>query len=190
MTERRYVIADVFTDTPLQGNPVAVFLDGGGLSPELMQRTARELNLSETVFVLPEEREEADASVRIFTPAAELPFAGHPVLGTAAILAEGSGAERIRLRTGAGVIAISLRHEPRRPAFGEMEQPIPRPVAFEAQKELLAALGLEPAAGSPPAAYTNGPTFVYVDTGSDQRLAALRPDMNALAALGQLGFSC
>ncbi|MBV9465402.1 MAG: PhzF family phenazine biosynthesis protein, partial [Solirubrobacterales bacterium] len=83
---REYVIADVFTDVPLQGNPVAVFTDGTGLSGALMQRLARELNLSETVFLLPPSDGGADARVRIFTPATELPFAGHPVLGTAFVV--------------------------------------------------------------------------------------------------------
>ena len=98
----RYVIADVFTDVPLQGNQLAVFTDGSGLSGELMQRTARELNLSETVFVLPAQDEDADARVRIFTPAVELPFAGHPVLGTAFVLAEGATRNSSRSQTGLG----------------------------------------------------------------------------------------
>src|ERR1700737_2568607 len=76
---RRYVVADVFTDTQLEGNGLGVFTDGRGLSAESMQRIARELNLSETVFVLPAQGG-GDARLRIFTPAVELPFAGHPVL--------------------------------------------------------------------------------------------------------------
>src|SRR5579875_1105378 len=75
-----YVIVDVFTDTPLEGNPLAVFTAGEGIAPERMQRVAREMNLSETVFVLPPQ-EGGDARIRIFTPAVELPFAGHPTLG-------------------------------------------------------------------------------------------------------------
>ena len=72
---RRYVVADVFTDVPLQGNQLAVIEDARGLSDELMQRAARELNLSETVFVLPAGGDDHDAHIRIFTPALELPFA-------------------------------------------------------------------------------------------------------------------
>jgi trans-2,3-dihydro-3-hydroxyanthranilate isomerase len=75
-----YVIVDVFTDTPLQGNALAVFTDGRGVPAERMQQIAREMNLSETVFVLPAEAG-GDARVRIFTPLTELPFAGHPTLG-------------------------------------------------------------------------------------------------------------
>src|SRR5213080_260342 len=100
-TERRrtYTIVDVFTEAPLEGNPVAVFDDGSGLDGETMQRTARELNLSETVFVLPA-LDGGDARVRIFTPYAELPFAGHPVLGTAFVLGGRSAAPAVRLETG------------------------------------------------------------------------------------------
>ena len=74
-----YVIVDVFTDTPLQGNQLAVFEDGSALSDDQMQRLAREMNLSETVLLLPAE-DGGDARMRIFTPAGELAFAGHPVL--------------------------------------------------------------------------------------------------------------
>lgn len=113
MTSRAYTIVDVFTDTPLQGNLAAVFTDGRGLDGELMQRTARELNLSETVFVLPPSPgSAADAGVRIFTPASELPFAGHPVLGTAFVLAASRpDTERITLETGAGLVPIALRRK-------------------------------------------------------------------------------
>jgi trans-2,3-dihydro-3-hydroxyanthranilate isomerase len=78
----RYVLLDVFTDTPLEGNQLAVFPEAPELGAAEMQRLARELNLSETVFVRPAE-DGGDARIRIFTPAAELPFAGHPTLGSA-----------------------------------------------------------------------------------------------------------
>ena len=80
--KRRFDQVDVFTETPYAGNPVAVVLDGTGLDTEEMQRFANWTNLSETTFVLPPENEQADYRVRIFTPVAELPFAGHPTLGT------------------------------------------------------------------------------------------------------------
>jgi PhzF family phenazine biosynthesis protein len=79
---RRFAQVDVFTTTPYRGNPVAVVLDGSGLSAAQMQRFANWTNLSETTFVLTPESPEADYRVRIFTPVAELPFAGHPTLGT------------------------------------------------------------------------------------------------------------
>ena len=84
---RRYFVVDVFTEVPLEGNQLAVFTDARGLSSEQMQRLAREMNFSETVFVLPPERN-GDVRVRIFTPRRELPFAGHPVLGCAFVVAE------------------------------------------------------------------------------------------------------
>ncbi|MFO1113658.1 MAG: PhzF family phenazine biosynthesis isomerase, partial [Rhodospirillales bacterium] len=84
---RTFVTADVFADRPFGGNPLAVFPDGAGLSSELMQAIAREFNLSETVFVLPPADPAHTRALRIFTPAHELPFAGHPTIGTAHVLA-------------------------------------------------------------------------------------------------------
>src|SRR5271166_1959782 len=81
--QRAYKVVDVFTSTPLLGNPVAVVLDAEGLDTEAMQRIARWTNLSETTFLLPPTNAEADYRLRIFTPRRELPFAGHPTLGSA-----------------------------------------------------------------------------------------------------------
>ena len=102
-----YVIVDVFTDTPLEGNPLAVFTEADGLPADRMQRVAREMNLSETVFVLPPAAG-GDARIRIFTPSAELPFAGHPTLGTAFVLCGQRGLDAIELETGAGVIRVEF----------------------------------------------------------------------------------
>jgi PhzF family phenazine biosynthesis protein len=88
---RRFAQVDVFSTTPYLGNPVAVVLDADGLSEGLMQRIARWTNLSETTFVLPSTGEEADYRVRIYTPEAELPFAGHPTLGTAHVWLDNGG---------------------------------------------------------------------------------------------------
>jgi trans-2,3-dihydro-3-hydroxyanthranilate isomerase len=183
-----YTIVDVFTDTPLEGNQLAVFADGSDLTDELMQRTARELGLSETVFVLDPEGD-GDARIRIFTPRTELPFAGHPVLGTAFVLATERHAEVIRLETGAGVIPVALAWDRDRAAFGEMDQPIPAPEPFAQARELLSALGVA-RSELPVEAYRNGPLHVYVTLGSEQALAAVVPDMTALAALGPLGAAC
>jgi trans-2,3-dihydro-3-hydroxyanthranilate isomerase len=183
-----YTVLDVFTDTPLEGNQVAVFDDASGLSGETMQRAARELNLSETVFVLPA-TDGADARVRIFTPSAELPFAGHPVLGTAFALGERSGAPVVRLETGAGIVPIALRREGETVVFGEMDQPIPVPEPFPREPELLRALGVE-RSELPVEAYRNGPLHVYVALGSEQAVAAVRPDVAALQDLGdEFGFN-
>jgi trans-2,3-dihydro-3-hydroxyanthranilate isomerase len=189
MTTRSYSVVDVFTDTPLEGNPVAVFDDGTGLDTGTMQRAARELNLSETVFVLPAE-DGGDARVRIFTPAAELPFAGHPVLGTAFVLGERSEAESVRLETGAGPTPVALRREGHAVVFGEMDQPLPGREPFEREGELLDALGVE-RSELPVEAYRNGPAHVYVALSGEAEVAALRPHMTALEELGdQFGFSC
>lgn len=188
MTRRRYTVVDVFTDRPLQGNPLAVF-DGKGLDDELMQRTARELNLSETVFVLPA-LGEGDARVRIFTPSSELPFAGHPVLGTAAVLGQRSGASRVRLEMAVGALSVTLERRGAEIVFGEMEQPIPVAEPPPNESALLAALGVE-RSELPIQAYRNGPVHVYVALPTAEAVRGLRPDLGALADLGtQLGFSC
>lgn len=94
MPQRRFATLDVFTDTALAGNPLAVVLDAEGLDDAAMQAIAREFNLSETVFVRPPEESRHRAALRIFTPARELPFAGHPTVGTAVLLALSDRAER------------------------------------------------------------------------------------------------
>ncbi len=183
----RYVVADVFTDTPLQGNQVAVFLDAAELSDAQMQRTAREMNLSETVFVL--SRAEAEAEIRIFTPTTELPFAGHPVLGTAFVLGAELEAAVVRLRTPAATVPVKLTRDRDRIVFGEMEQPIPTWQTFTREQDLLAALGVD---GSelPLELYDNGPSHLCVALPDEPAVAELRPDLGALAALGPLNVSC
>jgi trans-2,3-dihydro-3-hydroxyanthranilate isomerase len=183
-----YLIADVFTDTPLQGNPLAVFPEAAGLSDDHMQRTARELNLSETVFVFPPERG-GDARVRIFTPATELPFAGHPVLGTAFVVGEKERLDVVRLETGAGLVPVALERDGEEIHFGRMEQPIPTVEPYERADDLLAALGLE-TSELPVEIYTNGPRFVYVGLSDEAGVGHLRPDLTALAALEGIGVSC
>ncbi len=190
MRSFRYVVADVFTDTPLEGNPVAVFTDGRGLSDEEMQGLGRELNLSESVFVLPSEAD-AHARIRIFTPSAELPFAGHPTLGSAFVLASPLQAPVVRLETGMGVVPVALEREQDRIVFGRMEQPLPTWEAFAEEEALFAALGVG-GAELPVLVYENGPRFVYVALSSEEDVAALRPDFNALLDLagGLVGVDC
>jgi trans-2,3-dihydro-3-hydroxyanthranilate isomerase len=184
----RYVVADVFTDTPLQGNPLAVFLDARGLSGESMQSAARELRLSETAFVLPAEGD-GHRRIRIFTPAEELPFAGHPVLGSALVLAELLGETMLRLETGAGVVPVELERDGRHVAFGRLDAPIPVLEPYERADALVGALGLE-RSELPVDAYRSGPLHVLVALPSEEAVAALRPDMGALRALGEVGVSC
>src|SRR5262249_38611762 len=142
MATLRYVVADVFTDRPLAGNQLAVFTDGRDVDDETMQAIARELNLSETVFVLPPS-EGGHAPLRIFTPVMELPFAGHPVLGSAFVLGAPLQLGEIRLETGSGVVPIQLERDGARISFGWMAQPVPQWEPYGEADELLALLGVE-----------------------------------------------
>jgi trans-2,3-dihydro-3-hydroxyanthranilate isomerase len=145
-----------------------------------MQRVARELNLSETVFLFDPDAPDAEAVVRIFTPGVELPFAGHPVLGTAFLVGERTGRSVVRLRTGAGLVPVALTRDRDRITYGEMEQPLPTFEPYSRVDELLRALRV-PGSELPVEAYTNGPTHVYVALPDEEAVAAVRPDMSALA---------
>src|SRR5438477_277853 len=98
-----YFVCDVFTAQPLQGNQLGVFVDGRPITTEQMQSLAREMNFAETVFLLPP-REGGDVWIRIFSSESELPFAGHPVLGTAFVVSTALGKENVALETGAGLV--------------------------------------------------------------------------------------
>ncbi len=149
---RRYQVFDVFTERLLAGNPLAVVLDADGLDDAEMQAIARELNLSETVFVLPAENPAHSACVRIFTPGTELPFAGHPTVGTAICLTlerfGGSGRHEamVVLEEGVGPVRCGVRLTDGA-GFAEFDCPrLPQRAGEAAAKELLAAaLGLAPA---------------------------------------------
>jgi trans-2,3-dihydro-3-hydroxyanthranilate isomerase len=182
----RYVVADVFTDTALTGNQLAVFTDGREVDDETMQRLAREMNFSETVFVLPPEKG-GHARIRIFTPSSELPFAGHPVLGSAFVLGAPLQLGEIRLETGSGVVPVTLEREGGRIVFGWMQQPIPDFEAFERAYELQELLGVR--SGLPVEVYYLGPGHVYVELGSEDEVAGLAPDFGALAGF-ELGINC
>jgi len=139
------VQVDVFSSTPLEGNPLAVFLDGRGLSDDHMQSIAREMNLSETTFVLP--RDQATESrhgtrVRIFTVAEELPFAGHPTLGTAFVLRAESGAQQVELDLNAGKVPVRFEDRDGKPSFGEMTQLDPKFGMVHDQEAVARATGL------------------------------------------------
>jgi trans-2,3-dihydro-3-hydroxyanthranilate isomerase len=177
----RYVVVDVFTDTPLQGNQLAVFTDAREMTDDLMQDLAREMNYSETTFVLPAESG-GHARVRIFTPSTEVPFAGHPVLGTAFVLAAPLQLDEIRLETGNGTVPIRLERDGARIVFGRMEQPLPTVTAYETTDELLAALGVA-ASELPVEIYDNGLQHVFVCLRSKDDVAALTPDLARLAHL-------
>jgi trans-2,3-dihydro-3-hydroxyanthranilate isomerase len=185
----RYVVADVFTDEPLTGNGLAVFTDGRDLSEVDMQAIAREMNLSETVFVLPATSEDADVRIRIFTPAVELPFAGHPTLGSAFVLGAPLQKVVIRLETAAGVVPVSLEREGPKIVFGRMEQPVPRWETVADPAPVLAALGVE-RSGLPVERYDLGPGHLFVELDSPAAVQALAPDIAALAAATPDGANC
>ncbi|TCO58217.1 PhzF family phenazine biosynthesis protein [Actinocrispum wychmicini] len=183
-----YVVADVFTSQPLKGNPVAVFTAGQDVPESLMQDIAREMNLSETVFVLPSTV--ADAKVRIFTPTIELPFAGHPVLGTAYVLGQSTPSTAITLETGSGVVPVELtRQDDGQITLGRMSQPVPTWREFADAGELLAALGVRYSV-LPVEIYDNGARHLYVMLDNFDVVAALKPNLSVLAGLPQVGVSC
>ena len=162
MSSYRYVQLDVFTDTPFAGNALAVFPEGAGISGEQMQRIAREMNLSESVFVLETDaaKEQAPAALRrlrIFTPTQELPFAGHPVVGTWNLLARegvvpkpdsGSGWTRIHQEIGIGILPVDIEFKDGEPIQVVMTQSKPQIGAVledtHQHADLTRALGLAP----------------------------------------------
>jgi trans-2,3-dihydro-3-hydroxyanthranilate isomerase len=189
MADYRYVVCDVFTETPLEGNQLAVFTDARGLDAETMQALARELNFSESTFVLPAE-DGAHAKIRIFTPVQEMRFAGHPTLGTAFVLGGPLQLVEIRLETLAGIVPVRFEREENRIVFGRMEQPLPTVRPYEAEAELLSALGVE-RSELPVELYDNGVEHVYVCLGTEDEVAGLRPDFSRLAGLPDvLGINC
>ena len=179
MRKFRYTVCDVFTDVPLAGNQLAVFTDGRDLTAAEMRSLAREMNFSETVFVLPATVDDADVRIRIFTPANELPFAGHPTLGSAFVLGGPLSKIVIRLETGAGVVPVELEREGPRIVFGWMEQPLPRWKPVTNVDEIAAALGVE-GSSLPVESYDLGPGHTYLELESAAAVAALAPDFNAL----------
>jgi trans-2,3-dihydro-3-hydroxyanthranilate isomerase len=183
----RYVVADVFTDEPLTGNQLAVFTDARDLPEDQLQPLARELNLSETVFVYPAEGD-GHVRIRIFTPATELPFAGHPVLGSAFVLGGPLQLGEIRLETGAGVVPVVLEREGARIIFGRMSQPVPEWEPFAQADELQELLGVR--SELPVELYHLGPKHVYLALSSEDAVAALAPDFGALARLASVGVNC
>jgi trans-2,3-dihydro-3-hydroxyanthranilate isomerase len=184
----RYTLIDVFTDVPLAGNQLAVFTDARAIPEHLLQPLARELNLSETVFVLPPAHG-GHARLRIFTPACELPFAGHPTLGAALVLAAGVGLGELRLETGSGTVPVRIEREGPRPVAGFMSQPVPTIAAYSDCQPLLAALKVE-SSELPVEVYDNGLRHVFVALPTGAAVAALEPDLAGLRRLGPLGVNC
>ena len=186
LQRRAFQQVDVFTATPYLGNPLAVVLDGAGLSDEQMQSFARWTHLSETSFVLPPTLPEADYRVRIFTPGGELPFAGHPTLGTCyAWLAAGGRpqvSEVIVQECQVGLVRI--RRQGARLAFAA--PPLKRSAApAELLTQVLAALGLQTHHVKATQRLDNGPVFLGLLLDSMDTVLGLTPDHAALKKLGQ-----
>jgi len=184
----RYVFADVFTDTPLTGNQLAVFTDARGLDAETMQALALEIGFSETVFVLPPEQG-GTARIRIFNPAYEMKFAGHPTLGAAFVLAAPLQRGAVELETGAGIVPVVLeRDESGRIVFGRMTQPIPRVEEVEDPNRVLAAIGAQRST-LPIELYDNGARHIVVTLDAVAELGALVRDGAAIEALEITGVN-
>ena len=167
---------------------MAVFTDAREIPEELLQRVARELNLSETVFVYTAEGD-GHARIRIFTPVLELPFAGHPVLGTAFVLGSPLQLDELWLETGAGVVPIRLERDGSRIVFGWMRQPAFAFEPYDDAEDLLALLGVEES-GLPVELYRQGPGHVLIELDSPEAVAALKPDVAALLELNPYGTCC
>ena len=193
MTPRPFAQIDVFTDTPGYGNPVAVVLDGSGLDDAAMQRFARWTNLSETTFVLPPTEGQADYALRIFTPGGELPFAGHPTLGSCFAWLAAGGQPRaagvVVQQCAKGLVPIRRQAAERGEVAGERlafaappltrRDPAPATLAQLAQ-----ALGVTAPQMLRAQTLDNGPRWLALQLDSAERVLALTPDHAALARLG------
>ncbi len=187
MAAHRYVVADVFTSTPLTGNQLAVFTDARGLESETMQALALEIGFSETVFVLPPEQG-GTARIRIFNPKEEMPFAGHPILGTAFVLGAPLQRGVVELETGAGLVPVTLeRDEQGALVFGRMSQPVPSVETVD-ERAVLAALGVA-RSELPVELYDNGARHLVVTLPDVPAVSTLAPDLAAVGALGVTGLN-
>jgi trans-2,3-dihydro-3-hydroxyanthranilate isomerase len=176
-------IVDVFTERPLAGNQLAVFEEAAKISDSLLQPLAQEIGYSETVFVYPGTGD-ADARIRIFTPTSEVPFAGHPVLGTAVIVAASLDRERVVLETGRGPVPVRVDRATGAVTRGTMEQPVPTFKPYDNVDEFLRALGVVRSV-LPVTVYDNGLQHVYAMLERPEDVAALKPNFSALTELAR-----
>src|SRR5437763_452547 len=183
-SQHPFVHVDVFTRRAFGGNQLAVFTDARGLSAAQMQAIAREMNFAESTFVLPPEDPGADVKVRIFTPSRELPFAGHPTVGTGYVLGIERGQRRVALELAVGTLGVECEPGDGRIGSARMEQPLPRFRPVEADSTALAAsVGLSPddvAAGSPPEFGSAGVEFLYLPLRSLDAVRRARADLDAM----------
>jgi PhzF family phenazine biosynthesis protein len=180
MREVRFKQVDVFTKVPFRGNPVAVVLEGEGLSADAMQRIAGWTNLSETTFVLPPSSADADYRLRIFTPRMELPFAGHPTIGSAHAVLEAGIAKakggRLRQECGAGILDLAVEGETL-----WLDSPKATESAFAETPALEKMLGAK--VKGVPLIMNVGPRWLIAELGDAAVVGAIAPDMVAVAAL-------
>ena len=195
MTNKHFVIADVFTEKQFGGNQLAVFTDGSELDSATMQNIAREMNYSETTFLLPPERG-GDFRVRIFTPGQELPFAGHPLVGSAFVIvseklkAPDSPLTRLTLETGVGPIEVEVAVKNGRPGRTTMTQPLPTVRGEYSNTSLLArALSLDAAhikdTGLPVETIFNGIAVMIVPVDSPAAIEGIRVESGALEQISR-----
>jgi PhzF family phenazine biosynthesis protein len=182
---RRYAVIDVFTARPLQGNPLAVVVDAQGLESEAMQRFAAWTNLSETTFLLPATQTGADYRVRIFTPRSELPFAGHPSVGSAFVAIESAlvdaGKRELVQECAAGLLPVRVEGE-----GASRRVHVRAPAAKLADEDATLTTALRDALGAPVFAsrnVCNGPWWIVADLGAESVVRGLHPDLQAVAAL-------
>jgi trans-2,3-dihydro-3-hydroxyanthranilate isomerase len=186
--QRRYITVDVFTDSAFGGNPLAVVLDAGGLSTAQMQAIASEFNYSETTFVLPPRDGAHDAQVRIFTVRAEIPFAGHPNVGTAFVLATQAAKPPARLvfEEAAGLVPVEILNQEGRVVGAELTAPQPLSKLTQFSAEQAAACISLTAADirtdrHPPQIVSVGLPFLVAEVTSRDALRRAKPDAAALA---------
>ena len=193
--QRRYITVDVFTDRAFGGNPLAVVLDAGGLSTSQMQAIATEFNYSETTFVLPPQDKANDAQVRIFTMRSEIPFAGHPNVGTAFVLATraAQAPARLRFEEKAGLVPVEILSEGGKVIGAELTAPQPLQRTTEVSAaEAAACLSLSAddvkTDRHVPQLASVGLPFLVVEIASREALRRAKPDAAAFArALAQIG---
>jgi trans-2,3-dihydro-3-hydroxyanthranilate isomerase len=186
--QRRYITTDVFTDRAFGGNPLAVVLDAGGLSTAQMQAIATEFNYSETTFVLPPRDSANDAQVRIFTVNREIPFAGHPNVGTAFVLASQAAKPpaRLKFEEGAGLVPVEILTEAGKVVGAELTAPkaLTRFSQFSAE-QAAACISLSAADikidRHPPVIASVGLPFLMVEVTSREALRHAKPDAAAFA---------
>jgi PhzF family phenazine biosynthesis protein len=178
----RFKQVDVFTRVPFRGNPVAVVLDTRDLKPERMQRIAHWTNLSETTFVLPPTSSAADYRLRIFTPRAELPFAGHPTIGSAhAVLEAGiakPNAGRLRQECGAGILELQVDGDTL-----WLESPPATSTPLAGSDRVVLEKSLKATSKNTPMIINVGPRWLVAELAGADAVAALEPDMASVAEL-------